>query len=40
MGAVDVNALRVVVFLISEYACDGQFGMTWGKRASIDADAK
>lgn len=40
MGAVDVNALRVVVFLISEYACDGRFGMTWGKRASIDADAK
>lgn len=40
MGAVDVNALRVVVFLISEYACDGRFGMTWGKRTSIDADAK
>lgn len=35
-----MNVLRVVVFLISEYACDGQFGITWGKRTSIDADAK
>lgn len=38
--AAHVNVLRVVVFRISEYACDGRLGMTWGKRTSIDADAK